>query len=183
MDRRIIIASTYLANIRPQDTEQVGLTLGLPGLESLAQLIHHPARVPFASILRRTEYAAYAMSCYKLYSVVGSNESPLANGLTTADDSSIFLAAARRLVDESPSGQSAVFGQVLLCQHLFSSQIGWKGEDASPFVAVGLLLGDDLLGRGHDEVEIGRVTVREGGRHCKCGGFDDRFLSICYWQD
>jgi len=50
----------------------------------------------------------------------------------------------------------------LLGQDFLSSQIGWQVENASPFVTVGILLGENLFGRGQDEVEIGRVAAREG---------------------
>jgi hypothetical protein len=99
MGRGSFTAFTYLANIRPQHAEQILLTLGLPRLELLAQLDHHPASITFSSELRRTENAADAVSRHEFHSIVRSHKSPLADCLTSADDLSILLAAARGLVD------------------------------------------------------------------------------------
>ena len=103
------------------------------------------------------------MSRHELYGVVRSHESPLADCLTAANELSVLLARARRLVDKGPGCEPAIFGQILLGQHLLSPQVGWEGEDASPFVTVRILLGEYLAGRSQDEVEIGRVAVRKGG--------------------
>lgn len=71
---------------------------------------------------------------------LSSNESPLPNRLAATQDLPILLTRASRLVHQDPGREAAVFGQGLLDQKLFSTEIRGQRQQAAPFFAVGVEL-------------------------------------------
>lgn len=138
----------HLSNIRIQDAEQVRLPLSLPALKSLSQLGHHPARIPFAPVLRRTKDTSNAVRHDILNLTIRGDKRSLQNRLAAAQDFPVFLASAVGLVHQDPRREPAVSGQSLLQQVFLAAEVGRDGQYAAPFFAVDVQLGELFFGCG-----------------------------------
>jgi hypothetical protein len=98
-------------------------------------------------VLRRAKHTADAVSCDSLYSIAGRDQSPFLDGFAPAQDLSIFLVTAGRLIDERPPCEATISRQGLIGKQFLTAEVGGQGKCTAPFITVCVLLGDYLLGR------------------------------------